>query len=330
MNWRDGIKVTLLLAVAAFCLFEFMLHHQSDIFREYEAAFLSLEWMLLACLAVWGGTFLFLTFSMTDLPLIGLLLIAIAAYCIGQAARPATDALTLLFGVTLGKGARLLLKEEGRMKNEEVQSALAIVNRKSAIVNFLVGLVLLLALSAWWHLDMSANFYHGPRWMGLWNNPNIYGMLMGAGLVLAIGLLAGNAEVRMKNEEKKSESGRRNVEYFAFFAFWCGHYTRLPFYGCGNDGGGVDLQLQPGFVAGGGRRAALSRMVLRQIKMAVCAAGNGCHCGGGFLLLERHAGCCAVVCQAHGFGPALGATPRQRVAGRLGNDAGPSVWCGLK
>jgi O-antigen ligase len=36
--------------------------------------------------------------------------------------------------------------------------------------------------------------------MGLWNNPNIYGMLMGSGVMLAIGLLAGRqkAECRMK------------------------------------------------------------------------------------------------------------------------------------
>jgi len=43
--------------------------------------------------------------------------------------------------------------------------------------------------------------------MGLWNNPNIYGMLMGAGVVLAIGLRAG-----MKKEEcgmHKTEEKRK-------------------------------------------------------------------------------------------------------------------------
>ncbi len=43
---------------------------------------------------------------------------------------------------------------------------------------------------------MSDNYYHGPRWMGLWDNPNTYGMLMGAGVLLAVGLLKG-----MKKEE---------------------------------------------------------------------------------------------------------------------------------
>jgi len=37
--------------------------------------------------------------------------------------------------------------------------------------------------------------------MGLWNNPNIYGMLIGAGVVLAIGLLASNLQLKIKNSK---------------------------------------------------------------------------------------------------------------------------------
>ena len=195
--------VTLLLAFVAVCLFGYVLNNQSGIFREFQSALLSLQWMLLVCLAVWCGTFIFLTFGLKDLPLIGLLLIAIAAFFIGYAlSLQPTDAVILLAGVTLGRGARFLLNEEGRMKNEECESILEIVNRKSAIVNFLVGLAGLLAFSSWWHLAATGS-YHGPRWMGLWDNPNIYGMLMGAGVVLAIGLLtAKNAE----NAEKISNT----------------------------------------------------------------------------------------------------------------------------
>ena len=122
MNWRVGVKVTLVLAMVAFCFFQFMLHRQSDIFREMEAALLQTQWMLVVCLAVWCGTFLFLTFSLNDLCLIGLLLVAIAGYFITYAAWPVTDAINLLFGVTLGKGARVLLlrlKAKGEMLNED-------------------------------------------------------------------------------------------------------------------------------------------------------------------------------------------------------------------
>ena len=71
---------------------------------------------------------------------------------------------------------------------------------------FLIGLVIMLAFSSWWHLDTSNNPYHGPRWMGLWYNPNDYGMLMGAGLTLAIGLRAGikNEKLRMQNSGVRS------------------------------------------------------------------------------------------------------------------------------
>ncbi len=189
MNWHSGIKVTLLLAIVAFCLFEYALHRQSGLFQEFEETLLSLQWMMLVCLAIWCGAFLFLTFNLTDLPIVGLLLIAIAAYFICYATFwLETDALTFLAGMTLGRGACFAL--ESRSQRPEISNTLKIRNPKSEIRNFLVGLVLLLAFSSWWHLGMSDNFYHGPRWMGLWDNPNIYGMLMGAGVVLTAGLLA--------------------------------------------------------------------------------------------------------------------------------------------
>jgi O-antigen ligase len=192
MNWRGGIRVALLLALVALCLFEFVLHWRSSIFCEFEAPLLQAQWMLLICLVIWCSNFLFLTFSVIDLPLIGLLLIAMVAYLIGDAAVwRETDAIILLAGATLGKGVRFALIGDRRWKMEDWKNNLKIVNRKSAIVNFLVGLVVLLTFSSWWHLDVPNYFYQGLRWTGLWNNPNIYGMLMGAGLVLAAGLLIG-------------------------------------------------------------------------------------------------------------------------------------------
>ena len=241
MKWRSGFKVALLLAIATFCLFGFMLDRQSSVYREFEAALLSVNWMLLICLAVWCGCFLLLTFSIYDLPLIGLLLIAISALFIGYAETSrATDAIILLAGVTLGKGARVLLrlKAKGEMLKEGEERlnppSLRFGAARAESGNmpefsiqisefriFLVGLVVLLAFSSWWRLDMSDNFYHGPRWMGLWDNPNIYGMLMGAGLLLAIGLLAGNVEGRMKNEEaggRKSNAGWNFLRCLRSFA----------------------------------------------------------------------------------------------------------------
>ncbi len=212
MNWRGGITVALLLSIMSVCLFGYVLGSQSGIFREFQAGLLSIECLLLIWIAVWCGSFIFPTFCLNDLPLICLLLIAITAYFIGYTAALLTvDAIILLTGVMLGRGARVLLmkKEEGKTQNW-------------LGYYFLVGLVVLLSLSAWWHLDMSDNFYHGPRWMGLWDNPNIYGMLMGVGLVLAIGLLAASLKSKAQspklaeeNSDSSSWSFLRSLRFFA-------------------------------------------------------------------------------------------------------------------
>ncbi len=202
------IKLALLLTIVAVCLFEFVLDRQSGVFRELELALLQTQWMLMVCVAVWCGTLLFLTFSLKDLPLIGLLIIAIVAYCISRAEdRPATDAVTLLFGVTLGKGMRFAL-QSGKWKAESGNSPV-LDTRHSTLDTFLFGLVLLLAFASWWHLDMTDNFYHGPRWMGLWNNPNDYGLLMSAGFVLSVGLLAARERKEHKDCEKRKAEGRK-------------------------------------------------------------------------------------------------------------------------
>jgi len=90
------------------------------------------QWMLLTCLMVWCGTFLFLNFSLKDLPLIGLLLITIAICFISHAALSGTDALTLLAGGTLGKGTNFILKS-GKRKAES--------GNILGIRNFLIGLI---------------------------------------------------------------------------------------------------------------------------------------------------------------------------------------------
>ena len=136
-------KPALLLAIMSACLFGYPLHFQSGTYREFEAALLSLQWMLLACLSSWCGTFLFLTFSRKDWPLIALLLVSIVQYFTGPVEfSRTTDAVILLACVTLGKSAfvfRELLRRDKGGNNE------AHVTRHSSLVTFLVGLVVLLA-----------------------------------------------------------------------------------------------------------------------------------------------------------------------------------------
>jgi len=220
------IKIAMPLAIVSMCLFGYVLNSHSGIFREFQAALLSVQWALLACLAVWCGSFLFMTFSRRDLPLIGLLVIAIAAFFIGYAESFQTsDAIILLAGVTLGKGMRFALEADGRWKMEdgaekEVRSQKSEVGNTVtervtphlSLVTFLVGLVVLLAFASWWHLDVAHNFYPGTRWTGLWDNPNDYGMLMGAGVVLTAGLLLADRRWKMEDGEpaRSQKSGVRS------------------------------------------------------------------------------------------------------------------------
>jgi hypothetical protein len=162
-----------------------------DFFRKFEIALLQEQWVLALCLMVWCGCFLFMTFVWHDWPLIGLLIIAVAVYFIGYAVRSATDALTLLFGVTLGKGTQFLLKS-GRWKAKS--------ENDSIVSSFLIGLIVLLALASLWQLDNGSSFQR-LRWMGLWNNPNDYGMLMSVGVVLAAGLLAGSQKSEVRSQK---------------------------------------------------------------------------------------------------------------------------------
>ena len=195
------IRTALVTLLLAMCLWGYVLRRQSGIYCECEAAMLSLQWMLLVCLAVWCGCFLFLTFGLGDLPLIGLLLVAITAFF--MASGPAPDAITLLAGVTLGRFAFVLLRFDEEGNSSESWSS------EFGVRSFLIGLVLLLAFSSWWHLNVANYFYQGLRWTGLWENPNIYGMLMGAGLVLTIGLLTQNLKAEI---EKKAETGNPKPE----------------------------------------------------------------------------------------------------------------------
>ncbi len=221
MKSRNSIKVALLLAIVTICLCAFVLRCQSNNFHEFETALLQTQGMLLVCLAIWCSTFLFPTFSINDLPLLGLLVIAVAMYCVGYTATwQMSDHITLLFGATLGKGFRFALKS-GKQKVDS-GTAYEIGNRKSEIRIFLVGLVGLQAFASWWHLHLANNNYLGPRWMGLLNSPNDYGMLMGAGVTLTIGLLAERLKAKgqrlkeertenLKSEKLKVEMERRKL-----------------------------------------------------------------------------------------------------------------------
>lgn len=171
--------------ILIFCLSENVLDQNCSGFRDLTAVLLSMLWLALIFAGMWCVILLWLSFHILDLWLLVLLLFGIVYLLLGGY-QTAVEALILFFGVTLGKGFRFVFKSEGQAIGKIYKE----FTRQKLLVFVLYFVVLLLVFAVFWHLDMSANSYHGPRWAGLWDNPNIYGMLMGAGLLLAVGMLA--------------------------------------------------------------------------------------------------------------------------------------------
>ena len=195
MTWRASSKVLLSLSILAFWFFELSLHRYSSNFREIEAAFVLVQSLALSCFLVWCVTFIFLSRRTHDWLLV--IFLSFAAIWFFSATHSSSDVLALVFGIALGKGTQVVLSGE---------------NSKSEFRSFVIGLCVLLIFSSWWRLDMADNYYHGSRWMGLWDNPNTYGMLMGAGGLLAIGLLVANAKMEDGRWKIAGISSRRLLQ----------------------------------------------------------------------------------------------------------------------
>ena len=110
--------------------------------------------------------------------LVGLVLLRYAlAYGV---AVHSTQVLVLLAGIVFGK----VMSAWARWQDDKIE--------RRAI--WLTGLlVCLFAGGALWQPEVTRHFqYHGiPRWNGAWDNPNLYGLLMAVGVVLAIGQIVG-------------------------------------------------------------------------------------------------------------------------------------------
>ena len=219
------------------------------------------QWMVFACLAVYLVTFMVLerrqcsgsphpasppspirwargipqslldkALCNADLWLAAGLVIAAVAYAFNYTtASKSTEALMLLGGVVVGKGAAVWAKwgrgeaESGKRKTE-IGPASPVQARERRIRAVLGILVVLLLAVVYLRDEVGMRFqYRGQvRWIGPWDNPNIFGMLMGVGLVLAVGqilLRGGNIQHATFNiehptegeEEAKPTAGNRHL-----------------------------------------------------------------------------------------------------------------------
>ena len=176
--------------------------------REVTAVFRDPEtqWMVFLCLGVYFTTFLFLRtrtstgFWQTANPNLWLgcvLLISAMIYAFNYSS--SLDALMLLAGAVLGQGAAVWAGFEVRHRKSEVRNSLGIL--------LLSLLVMSLASASFLNTNSSHIFeYHGySRWSGPWDNPNIFGLLMGVGIALAAGCAGSCVMCRVSC---KAEGGR--------------------------------------------------------------------------------------------------------------------------
>jgi O-antigen ligase len=107
------------------------------------------------------------------------LLIALTSYLLEcKTASQSTQAVFLLCGMLMGSVIYAALASPGRMRLD--------IGR---LRSFLIMLLAVLFVACLWRAGRSTQFsYIGrSRWIGPFDNPNLYGLLMAAGLILALG-----------------------------------------------------------------------------------------------------------------------------------------------
>ena len=111
--------------------------------------------------------------------LVGAMFISAVTYALNYSA--STQALTFLAGAVIGQGMAVWAGFQSRKQKAESGSGFVLL----VVVLF----VMFLAVASFWRSELAPGYeYHGQaRWSGPWTNPNIYGLLMGAGMVLAVG-----------------------------------------------------------------------------------------------------------------------------------------------
>ncbi|MBE0545805.1 MAG: hypothetical protein IH623_31120 [Verrucomicrobia bacterium] len=194
----------------------------------------STQWMVFGCCALYFATFTLLERRATggrfwhwgqpQVWAVALLVLVSLHYAFDyKSASGSTYALTLLGGAVLGKGAVVWSRWEGQKFRHLTQSLSPVeaerVSAEPAGRIFIGMLVVLLAAAAFLKSETGLQFqYRGQgRWTGPWDNPNIFGMLMGVGCVLALGLVIrdtspGFATFSPSDAEKEIEAERKGTK----------------------------------------------------------------------------------------------------------------------
>ena len=147
------------------------------------------QWMALLCLGIYFTAFLFFRghgspgfcrAANPDLWLACGMVLMAALYAIHHV--PSAPALTLLAGAVLGQGTAFWADLENQNPKFRIQNRFGVL-----AVSILV---IFLACASVWHPSVGHAYEYRSqaRWSSLWDNPNIFGLLMATGVMLALGL----------------------------------------------------------------------------------------------------------------------------------------------
>lgn len=189
-------------------------------------------WMLFACLLVYLGIFLFLEFKenkgyhlkisplmsceaagalpvrsshAASMLLIGLVVLFLFGYTGNYPLRASSlQILKLLAGIVVGKALAAWVNFASSCSET---SGSRPIRRLVAVLTMIVGL---LSVAALYQPNSGLTYaYHDiRRWTGPWDNPNLFGLLMGAGVVLAVGLGLG----RWRIEDGRLQIANKNLK----------------------------------------------------------------------------------------------------------------------
>ena len=151
-----------------------------------------IQWVIVVCLTCCLAAFLimgarsshtdFLQLRNSDAFLCVLILSALICYALAyrRIASSSTALLMLFLGIVLGKAVSVWVGR-GHESHE----------KKGRRLLFFGGLISLLSAAALWQADLAQRFEYRDvrRWGGAWNNPNLFGLLMGLGVVLWAGII---------------------------------------------------------------------------------------------------------------------------------------------
>jgi hypothetical protein len=93
---------------------------------------------------------------------------------------PSTKVLIMLGGAVLGQSTLVWSESDKRKANVKRKDSLVVL-----VVTILV--ILLTAASRWQRPGEIVEYHSQVRWMGPWDDPNIFGLVMGTGAMLALG-----------------------------------------------------------------------------------------------------------------------------------------------